>query len=668
MRVDAGVSAPPRDRSYYEERRRAKERSRRLRRRIAAAVVLVLVLVVIGVGVGFAGSTDRIPAGVTIAGVDVAGMTGEEAVRELERRGAELSTQPVVFRHGDESFPLTPARAGVTDDWAASVDEALQKAGGFILFRGFERLALRFGGADLEPATVTDSAKLEREVARIATAIDRPPLEASIVLQDLQPVVKPAQTGVELDREAAGAAIVSSLAALERGEPVELPARVVEPAVRAADLEPVAAQVRSVLSGPVELSYKRVRVTLQPAQLARLLLLPAGGSKTLDIGGKRADRYFERLAGDVDRKPQDADFELTAGGSVHIVPSREGRVLDVPATRKALLAAALATGPTSRSADLVIATASPELSTTDAKKMGIVGVVGSYTTTYGGDPNRIHNVQLVATLIDDTFIPPGSVFSFNDTTGERNADKGFLEAPVIINGELETGLGGGVCQVSTTVFNAAFESGLSIEERTNHALYISHYPTGRDATVNYPDTDLKFTNDTGQWLWLRAFAGSSSLTINLYGTPVDRRVEIETSPLEVTGRAPLERILEPGLLVGKRWVEDSGEPSRTVSVRRLVYDADGNVLYDTTWHSSYRAEPRIVHVGTKPKPVEEGPPAAPDDTGGGSSGGGQGSGSGGSGSAGGGSSGSGQGGGEPPPEEEPPPGGGGSSEPPPPPD
>ena len=129
--------------------------------------------------------------------------------------------------------------------------------------------------------------------------------------------------------------------------------------------------------------------------------------------------------------------------------------------------------------------------------MGITGVVASYTTTYGGTPGRLNNVQLVAQLIDGTLIAPGATFSFNDTTGERTADKGFQEAPVIINGELQNGLGGGVCQVSTTVFNAAYEAGLPITARTNHALYISHYPLGRDATVNYPDLDMRFIERHG---------------------------------------------------------------------------------------------------------------------------------------------------------------------------
>src|SRR5207248_126464 len=166
-----------------------------------------------------------------------------------------------------------------------------------------------------------------------------------------------------------------------------------------------------------------------------------------------------------------------------------------------------------------------------AKAMGVKELVSSYTTEFGGVPNRIHNVQLVSHLIDNTLIAPGTTFSFNATTGDRNASKGFLTAPVIINGELTTGLGGGVCQVSTTVFNAAYEAGLNITARTNHALYISHYPQGRDATVDYPDVDLDFVNDTPHWLLLRTFVSADSLTVNLYGTPQHRRVETETAQL-----------------------------------------------------------------------------------------------------------------------------------------
>jgi len=249
--------------------------------------------------------------------------------------------------------------------------------------------------------------------------------------------------------------------------------------------------------------------------------------------------------------------------------------------------------------------------------MGITKLVASYTTIYGGEANRLHNVRLVAQLVDRTLIPPGAEFSFNRTTGERTAEKGFVEAPVIINGELQTGLGGGVCQVSTTVFNAAYEAGLPIASRTNHSLYISHYPTGRDATVNYPDLDLRFVNDTGKWLLLRTFVGSSSLTVALYGTPVNRRVETETAPLRVTAQQSVKREPDPDRFVGETSLEDYGEPARTTSVRRRVYSPSGKLLSDDSWSSYYVAEPRIVRVGTKPKPKpppkKKEPPPPPTD-------------------------------------------------------
>ena len=178
---------------------------------------------------------------------------------------------------------------------------------------------------------------------------------------------------------------------------------------------------------------------------------------------------------------------------------------------------------------------------------------------------------------------------------------------MIINGELETGLGGGVCQVSTTAFNAAYEAGLSITERTNHALYISHYPQGRDATVNYPDPDLKFENDTGHWLWLRTFVSSSSLTVALYGTPQHRRVESEVSPLVETG-AP-EGEAHPGPEHARRADRARGvgsaEPLDERSPPRLRLEREAHVRPHLVL--GYQSEPRVIRYGTKPQPPPEPP-------------------------------------------------------------
>jgi vancomycin resistance protein YoaR len=280
-----------------------------------------------------------------------------------------------------------------------------------------------------------------------------------------------------------------------------------------------------------------------------------------------------------------------------------------------VLRAASRRRPELRVAQLPVEESPAKLSTAAARAMHIRGLVSSYTTEYGGIPNRIHNVELVSHLVDETLIDPGATFSFNQTTGERNAAKGFLEAPVIVNGELTTGLGGGVCQVSTTVFNAAFEAGLKITDRTNHALYISHYPQGRDATVDYPSVDLKFVNDTGNWLLLRTFVSSSSLTVSLYGTPMHRRVVSATGSLVSHGVPPVKKTVDPSLARGEKVVEDYGVPAMTTSVTRDVYTADGKLLYHDVWYSSYRAEPKLVRIAPpKKKPKNEQPATTTTDT------------------------------------------------------
>jgi vancomycin resistance protein YoaR len=335
-----------------------------------------------------------------------------------------------------------------------------------------------------------------------------------------------------------------------------------------------------------------------------MLELPADGRRDLRIGGKGASAWFAALAKRVDRPAEDATWAISSGG-IRVIPDKPGYELDVPRSADAVLRAALVTEPSLRNAKLIVERSSAARSTEEARAMHITGLVASYQTFYGGEPNRIHNVQLVSTLLDKHLIAPGETFSFNQATGARTADKGFKEAPVIINGELKTGLGGGVCQVSTTVFNTAYEAGLPIVSRTNHALYISHYPQGRDATVNYPDTDLKFVNDTGQWLLLRTWVGSSSLTVALYGTPAHRHVVSDVSPLVVTGPIPTKTVADPTLFKGERVTEETGEPPRKTSVRRRVYDANGKLLYDTTFYSSYRGEPTVVRAGTKPRPGGE---------------------------------------------------------------
>ena len=563
---------------------------------VAAGVVGILFLT------AFAGSPAKLADGVRIAGVDVGGLTPKQARQLLERRFRDVERTPIAFSAGGRTFKLMAVQLGIQPDFAGAVEAAKREGDGFGPLRGYRRLRVRLGDQDVQPRVGVWDQAVSLKLGEVAAAVDRPASDAKLVRHGLTIRLVDGRSGQVLDSEAAARVVVASLASFDR-HPMTLPVRTAEPKVRTSQLEPALQRARRAVSAPVRLVVGATAYRLPRWRVAQLLELPADGRTTLEIGGPAADAYFRKLSRTVGTKPRDARFAVD-GPKVRIVPSRPGVGLDVPASAKAILAAATAPAG-AREAHLVTERAQPELTTAKAQTMGIVGLVSSYETIYGGDANRRHNVQLVAHLVDDHLIPPGKQFSFNRTTGERTADKGFLEAPVIINGELQTGLGGGVCQVSTTVFNAAFEAGLSITERTNHALYISHYPLGRDATVDYPSLDLKFENDTGHWLLLRTFVGPSSLVVTLYGTPTHRNVEVETAPLRVVGPPPVEKVKDPQLPKGETEVVESGVPAQATSVRRRVYAPDGKLLYDTTWYSSYRAEPRVVHVGTKKPDVKE---------------------------------------------------------------
>jgi vancomycin resistance protein YoaR len=575
--------------SAVRARRRAPARSRFWSR----FAILAVISAVIGVAIGlvFAGSGSKLANGTLIAGIDVGGLRPSDAQRLLERRSEALADVPVVFTVGSRTFPITPRELDVRVDWRAAVANAEQQGGGFGFVRGYRRLGLEFFPQDLVPQVSAYEPAVSYKLDLLERAVDSPHREAKLVRRGLHITIAAGATGKLLDRQAARLLIVRSLASFARA-PIGLPVRVDAPKVTVATLTSKQRRASRMISAPVTLVAATKRLRLPRWQIAKMLDLD-----TLRFAGAPADSYFAKLQRQVERAPRDADFAATPSGGVRIVPAEPGLALDVPLSADRVLAAA--TRVQNRVATLALATDQPKRTTADAQAMGITGTVGAYETFYGGVPNRIHNVQLVAHLVDDKFIAPGATFSFNGTTGERSAAKGFLEAPVIVNGEVQTGLGGGVCQVSTTVFNAAYEAGLPITARTNHALYISHYPLGRDATVDYPSTDLKFVNDTGHWLLLRTRVGSSSLTVALYGTPQHRRVESTTAPLRTVAPPPVKKTVDATLKPGEVVVDDPGVPAQSTSVERKVYASDGKLLSDSTWYSSYVAVPKVVRVGPK---------------------------------------------------------------------
>ena len=579
--------------------------------RLVARWILVslalLAVVTALVGLAFAGSSARIAEGVHIAGVDVGGLTPKEARSLLESRFERVARVPIVFTAGGEDYPIKATTLGVEADWATAIDSAARAGEGFGPVRGFKRLQTRFFGSEIAPPVQAYEAALEFKLATLAREIDRRHVEAKLVRRGLSVEVVPGQSGQSLAQDIAAGRVVRALARLERGQPIALPVRLDPVEVTAADLAPAAAQARTALSAPVRLEYEGTRWKLPRWRIAELLSLPVAGATGVAIAGPGAEAWFAKLRKTVERPPADATFR-PVGDGIEVLAAKDGLAVDVPATAKALLAAAVAPGE--RTATLVVRTAEAELTTAEAQAMGIERRLASYTTLYAGTPDRITNLQLGASLLNGALVAPGATFSFNDRVGERTIERGFRPAPVIIKDEYEEDVGGGVSQVATTVFNAAWEAGLKIAERNPHSLYISRYQLGRDATVNYPDLDLKFINDTPKWVFVAGASGGAGITVSIYGGGPERRVESGTGSIRETGPAPIRRVKDPTLLKGQTEIEESGSPARATAVTRTVYDEQGAVLHDETWNTSYRGEYRIIRVGTKPPPKPE-PKAKP---------------------------------------------------------
>ncbi len=555
----------------------------------------VFVGVLLGIGFAYAGSTEEIAEGIKIGGLDVGGLTQAEAERHLQRTNDRFVGYPLAVHAGNRIFRITPSQLGVEPDWREAISSAAAQSDGLGPLRGLRRLYLRIAGTELAPSVRVPRASVEKWLGKVAHEVDTAPRNASLELRGLEPVVVAGRAGRVLDKKAAASVLVSSLETLDR-TPIRLPFRIDAPQVTRAALRRVASQLRTALSGPVRLVLGPNRYRIPRWRIAQLLSAPPDGIRRVRIGGPGAVRFFTRLGTAVARPARDARF-VAAGSQVRVVPALPRLTLDIGATTRNVLTALLS--PSRREARIAVLSRPARFTTQKARRMGIRALVASETMATGGSGNWAENVRLAAHLIDNTLIAPGRAFSFNQTTGPRTAARGFKLGPVIVGNEFRDGFGGGVCEVSTMLFNAAFDAGLPITARTNHSLYIGHYPQGRDAAVSYPDVDLKFVNDTTRWLLLRTFVGSSTVTVSLYGMPVRRKVVSETAPLVVTARPPVKLVKDPTLPRGMRLIEKPGEPARATSVRRLVYDRRGKLLSDEVWYSSYRAEPRLIRVGTK---------------------------------------------------------------------
>jgi vancomycin resistance protein YoaR len=452
-----------------------------------AAVLIVGLYLVAALFLG-----GKVPSGTQVAGVDIGGLSSDEAEQRLQTELADRANKPIHLTWKNETFTIDPKQAGISFDVEATVNKASR--GGS--WSPAHLVGVVFGGdSDVDPVITVDDEALSAQIARIAKKVDLVPVEPRVSFSGGgdRDVTKPKQ-GRAVDQEAASQAVLGAY--LSADGPVDLSVDDVAPAVDEAALSGALDQLADpAMSGPVRLQLPGRTVNLTIRDFAPALTLEVtDGELAPKFDVDELSRGIERLTGRIGSEARDATVVLRHEHPV-VIPAKPGMTLDPKEVADAVTPVLAKTGD-ERTAEVGTSVGQADFTTKDARALGINRVVSRFTTYFPYANYRNVNLGRAAELINGTVLKPGDTFSLNDTVGERTKQNGFTVGYIISDGVYAEDFGGGVSQVATTTFNAAFFAGLKDVEHKTHSFYIDRYPVGREATVAWPTVDLQFKNTT----------------------------------------------------------------------------------------------------------------------------------------------------------------------------
>ena len=639
---------------------------------IMIPVFVIVALLLIYTCVDVFASFGRIHPGVSVQGVDVGGLTVQDASAKINEElspklsnahitiyesedvaaadGAQVSTGGIEQAHADETaagsdinddgsidkWNITAETIGAYVDGEKLAEEAylVGRQGNFIA----ERFFSWFGGTNLNATVSVRDERFNALASEINQEIGLPIVDSSVRIEDGAVSVANGSDGWSVDapvfikRFSASAFSPDNFAFV-------VPMKTDPMHIKPATAQKVADDVKDAIARNVTIVHDPNTWTLDTADLGDLIsqqvLAPdevlvfgsgtqkvvADGTTVSDydtsawidpdsgyvlqayVDQEKFDRYLVGILGPAATGGAENAYFDTSSGEVVLVAAVEGYGPD-RATAEIALQTLLFGEPdaqtaTSRTITLVDVTIQPEITTEMAQSMGITERLATWTIPLSGSSERINNIRLLCSLIDNSLVAPGATWSFNGTTGERTAEKGFQTAPVIINGKHEDQLGGGICQIATCIFNAACFSGLGIAERVNHDFYIASYDDYgfADATVSWKSPDLKWVNDMSTYVLMTAVVTDENVVVSFWGTKDGRTVECQRGEWREGDKFVSITEVDPALAPGERKMTQSGQDGRSIDIRYLATAADGTVLHDVTFHSIYSAQNEIITVG-----------------------------------------------------------------------
>ncbi len=480
-------------------------------------------------------------------------------------------------------------------------------------------------GASVPPVIVFDQRVAFQYLSQISTEINQPMMEASLNLDGTNVNAQPGQVGRDLKIDATLVYLAAQLQTFTDGE-VPLVVQEIQPQIL--DVSAQADAARQILSQPLTLSIPNAAqgdsgpFIYTPEVVANMVMpqrVQDGDQQSVQVilNPKGLRDLLTPVKSQVDRLPADAKFTFNDDTrQLDLIQDlRVGRSLDIEGSIKAINEA-VARGE--HSASLVINEAQPRVpATATGQELGITELVWAETSYfYGSSAARMQNIEAAAQQYHGVLIAPGETFSMGEHLGDVSLDNGFAEALIIYGGRTIKGVGGGVCQVSTTLFRAVFNAGFPVVERTPHAYRVSYYEetasgsvdpglAGLDATVYFPLVDFKFKNDTPYWILMETYMGSGSLTWKFYSTKDGRSVTYETTgPTNVTP-APSPLFEEnPELKKNEIKQVDWAANGADVTVNRTVWK-DGAVYLQDTFTTHYEPWQAICQYGPDSKNPEK---------------------------------------------------------------
>ncbi|WP_424923228.1 VanW family protein [Amycolatopsis arida] len=551
---------------------------------IGAAAFGVLALLY---GVDLLVSQGSVPRGVTVAGVDVGGMSKASAERELRDQLEPRLSQPVPFRAGDVEDTLDPGQAGLKLDWAGTVEQAGDQP-----LNPFTRLFSFFTMREVGVVTAAEPNQLRNAMDDLHAKVDREPVEGTIRFEGATPIPVDPEQGQQLDAEGATQVVLAHWASDERLElPVTVtPVRTTPEAVRAA-LEDFA---KPAVSAPVVVKGEGKDGTLEPAEIA------AGLSFEVDEHGAlvpkiNQDKIVEGVGPELastEKEGKDAQI-VFEGGRPTVQPSEDGNKIKWDTTLAPMMEVLKRTDNRELVAQYEKKPA--DITTEEANQLGINEVIGEFTTG-GFAPDSGVNIRVVAQKVNGAIVKPSETFSLNGFTGPRGTAQGYVEAGVIKDGAPGREVGGGISQFATTLYNAAYFAGMKDAGHKEHSYYISRYPAAREATVFQSHSgasviDLKFTNDSQTGVAIQTIWTPSSITVKLWGT---KRYTVES----VTGER--HNFTDPPTKQGPptNCHPSNGAPGFTVTDTRIIKDVNtGREIRRENRTVRYNPQPKIVCGG-----------------------------------------------------------------------